>query len=390
MVIGSKELIRDMNSKLVLETIMTANAISRAAISKQLGLTKATISAIVNDLINSNLVIEIGSDDTLLGRKPILLSFNKKAGYSISIDIGNNMLSALAADLQGETSSLKQIKTPGEAELITSLMRLIESIMKEQEEMPYGLIGITLGIHGVTNNNQVIFTPYYDLSSLKLAETLSDYFNVPVYLENEANLSALGELTYLSNQYSNIANISIHSGVGLGLIINHKLYTGAKGFAGEFGHTIIEIDGRECPCGNKGCLEQYTSERSLLKEYAAATHQEKVNFTTFAKDYREKNPTALFMADHFIKYMSVCINNLLNSYNPEIVIINSAFTIEFPELTKAISESLHSRMNDRVPIVNSLLKDNSILIGGICVAVKNFLGIDKITFITEKDYSINN
>lgn len=383
MTIGSKELIRDMNSKLVLETIMNTSAISRAAISKQLGLTKATISAIVNDLINAKLVIEIGSDDTLLGRKPILLNFNKKAGYAISIDIGANMLSALATDLQGNTKSYKQIKTPPEYGLIASLTELIEVIEKEQTDMPYGLIGITLGIHGVTKENQVVFTPYYDLSSMNLAENLSGYFSVPVYLENEANLSALGELTYLSQQYSNIANISIHTGVGLGLIIDHKLYSGTGGYAGELGHTIIEVDGRECPCGNKGCLEQYTSERAILKEYAKAINESKVTFESFAKDYRSNNETALKAAHDFIKYMAVCINNLLNIYNPEVVIINSAFTIEFPEFTERISNALHSKMNDRVPIVNSMLKDNSILIGGICVAVKNFLGIDKISFGVE-------
>ena len=388
MVIGSKELIRDMNSKLVLETIMNTNAISRAAISKQLGLTKATISAIVSDLINAKLVIEIGSDDTLLGRKPILLSFNKKAGYAISIDIGLNMLSALATDLQGDNKSFKQVQTPKESELITTLIKLIESIENEQSDMPYGLIGITLGIHGVTNHNQVIFTPYYDLSKMNLEEKLSSYFSVPVYLDNEANLSALGELTYLSNQYSNIANISIHSGVGLGLIIDHKLYTGFSGYAGEFGHTIVEIDGRECPCGNKGCLEQYTSERSLLKEYALAMGKESISFYNFAKDYHSKVPEALQLGQNFVKYMAVCINNLLNSYNPEVVIINSAFTMEFPEFTQLIYDSLRSKMNDKVPIVNSILKDNSILIGGICVAVKNFLGIDKICFVSDYDYQI--
>ena len=97
MVTGSKELIRDINTKLVLETIINNTAISRAAIAKYLGLTKATISAIVQELINKKLVIEIGSDDTSLGRKPILLSINKKAGYVLCIDIGVDTISALRA-----------------------------------------------------------------------------------------------------------------------------------------------------------------------------------------------------------------------------------------------------------------------------------------------------
>jgi ROK family. len=193
MVTGSKELIRDINTQLVLETIINQASISRAATAKLLGLTKATVSAIVQDLINRKLVIEIGSDDTNLGRKPILLSLNKKAGYVISIDLGVETISALVSDLVGEERSIKQIKTPKNIYKITDeLIKLIES-MKFPADTPYGLVGITLGIHGVTVNNAVSFAPYYNLSDINLAESLGQHFNVPVYLENEANLSVIGE-----------------------------------------------------------------------------------------------------------------------------------------------------------------------------------------------------
>jgi len=374
MVTGSKELIRDINTNLVLETIINQNAISRAAIAKHLGLTKATISAIVQELINRKLVIEIGSDDTNLGRKPILLSLNKKAGYVICIDIGVETISALVADLLGEDCSLKQIKTPkNPANLVNILIQLVES-MKLPKGSPYGLVGITLGIHGVIANNRVSFAPYYNLSNLNLAEELSAHFNTPVYLENEANLSAIGEMTF-QYDYPNIANISIHSGVGLGIIINHELYAGYNGRAGEFGHTIVEIDGRQCPCGNRGCLEQYVSERTLLQQFAKKKGLEEVNFDYFSKMYEKDDPDAKEIMDQFIKYMSVCVNNVLNAYNPDIVVINSSFTIFFPHITNRIEEALRSKMNSYVKIVPSVLQDTSILLGGVCVAIKGFLGI---------------
>lgn len=375
MVTGSKELIRDINTKLVLETIINNTAISRASIAKHLGLTKATISAIVQELINKKLVVEIGSDDTSLGRKPILLSLNKKAGYVVCIDIGVETISALAADLIGEDCSLKQIKTPkSTANIINVLIQLIES-MKLPKDTPYGLVGITLGIHGVTVNNQVSFTPYYNLSGIDLADGLGHHFNTSVFLENEANLSVIGEKTF-QYDYSNIANISVHSGIGLGIIINHQLYTGYNGRAGEFGHTIIEIDGKQCPCGNKGCLEQYVSERTLLQEFAGLKGLPEADFEQFRAAYQAKDPDAHRIMDEFIKYMSVCINNVLNAYNPDIVIINSSFTIYFPHTIEKIEAALTSRMNSYVKIVPSVLQDTSILLGGICVAIKGFLSID--------------
>ncbi len=377
MVTGSKELIRDINTKLVLETIINQATISRAAIAKHLGLTKATISAIVQDLINRKLVIEVGSDDTNLGRKPILLSLNKKAGYVICIDIGVNTVSALVSDLTGEDSSLKQIKTPSStSQLLPNLIKLIESMMPPYESS-YGLVGITLGIHGVTINNQVSFAPYYNLTGVNLAEGLEQHFGTAVYLENEANLSVIGEKTF-QYDFANIANISVHSGIGLGIIISHQLYTGYNGRAGEFGHTIIELDGIPCPCGNHGCLEQYVSERVLLKDYANKKGLSEISFETYRKAYEEKDPEAIQIMEQFIKYMSVGINNILNAYNPDIVVINSSFTINFPKVIDEIEHSLKSRMNSYISIVPSVLQDTSILLGGICVGIKGFLGIENL------------
>jgi predicted NBD/HSP70 family sugar kinase len=374
MVTGSKELIRDINTHLILETIINHATISRASTAKHLGLTKATVSAIVQDLINRKLVVEIGSDDTSLGRKPILLSLNKKAGYVVSIDLGVDTISALVSDLAGEDCCIKQIRTPKNAfNMVNELINLIES-MKLPTDAPYGLVGITIGIHGVTINNQVSFTPYYNLAGANLAEGLNQHFGVPVYLENEANLSVIGEKTF-QYDYANIANISIHSGIGLGIIINDRLFTGYNGRAGEFGHTIVEIDGRPCPCGNNGCLEQYVSERVLLNEFARLKGLDKVDFTTYSQMLEDNDPIAIQIMDQFIKYMSVGINNILNAYNPEIVIINSSFTIHSPHVLQKIEDALKSKMSSYIRIVPSVLRDTSILLGGACVAIKGFLGI---------------
>lgn len=375
MITGSKELIRDINSTLVLETVINQGPISRANISKILGLTKATISAIVADLINRNLVEEIGCDNTDFGRKPILLSFQKKSGYVVSVDVGVDTISVMMTDLQGENCRLKQIITPKiKEDVLETLIQIIDSMKPEKVTTPYGLVGISLGIHGVVHDNKVSFAPYYNLKDYDLAGRLNEYFHTPVYLENEANLSVLGEKTFM-HDYPNITNISVHSGIGLGILINNELYTGYNGRAGEFGHTIIEIDGKECPCGNHGCLEQYVSERALIKEFAKRKGLYNAAFDTLAASYQEGDSIAVEIIDLFVKYMGICINNILNAYNPDIIIINSSFTIFFPELTKRIEESLSSRMNSFVRIESSTLQDSSILLGGICVILKHFLGI---------------
>lgn len=377
MITGSKELIRDINTRLVLETIINNGSISRAAIAKHLGLTKATISAIVQELIVKRLVIEIGSDDTSHGRKPILLSLNKKAGYVICIDIGAGTVTALLSDLAGEDCVLKRIKTPkNPTGLVNELISLVES-MQVPKDCPYGLVGITLGIHGVVSDNRVLFTPYYNLAGTSLDLRLQEYFNTPVYMENEANLSVIGEKAF-KYDYSNMAYVSVHSGIGVGLIINDRLFAGYCGRAGEFGHTIIEPDGRQCPCGNRGCLEQYASERSILAEFAAMKGLSEADSELFLAAYEKNDPDAVGAMDLFVKYMSIGVNNILNAYNPEIVIINSPFTKNHPEILQQIEAALSSKMNSYVKIVPSVLQDSSILLGGCCIAIKGFLEIDRL------------
>lgn len=378
MITGSKELIRDINSKLVLETIINHNPISRASISKHLGLTKATISAIVQDLMSKDLVIEIGSDDTSLGRKPILLSFNKKAGHALCIDLGVDTISALITDLSAEDCFLKQIKTPSDpSKIIDTLTQMIESIQSKLPQSTYGLIAITIAIHGVTSNNCILFAPYYDLTKVDIARSLQEQFGIPIYLENEANLSVLGEKTFMYD-YPNIANISVHSGIGVGLIIHNELYTGLNGYAGELGHSIVEIDGRPCPCGNRGCLEQYVSERVLLNTFAARKHLDDISFDSFESMYKQKDPDAIEIVQQFTKYMAICINNVVSCYNPDLIIINSSFTISCPDLIPLIEQHLTNRMNKSIQLVPSALQDSSILLGGISVCIKKFLDISHI------------
>ncbi|MDO5521112.1 MAG: ROK family transcriptional regulator [bacterium] len=375
MVIGSKELIRDINNNLVLETIIHKSPISRASLSKELGLTKATISTIVQDLIDRKLIIEIGSDNTELGRKPILLTFNKQAGLALCIDIQLDSCTAVLSDLQAETLNSDTFDSPKDPnDLPDVLCSYVRNIMYNLPNTVYGLVGITLSIHGVTYEKTIKFVPYYNLAGIDLCKQLEDHFHIPVYIENEANLSAIGENSFVYD-HADLASVSVHTGIGLGLIMGNRLVKGYRGYTGEVGHTIVNIDGRPCPCGNHGCLEQYVSQKVLMQEFAEKKGLDYVTFDDFLSYYRADDPDAKAIIDTFIKYMSVGLNNILNSFNPEIVVINSNFTSKLPELTDYIIDGLSSKMNNFGSVKASSLEGKASMLGGLCVAIRNFLGI---------------
>ena len=378
MITGSKELIRDMNSHLILEMILKEDTISRAALSKASGLTKATVSAIVQKLIEQNLVIEVGNDNTSLGRKPILLTFHANCGYALSIDVNANTISAMICNLRGENCRLKLYPNhAGREEILPLLISIIRDMTASLEDTPYGVVGIGLGIHGTVYHNQITFTPYSPYEQLPFQEVLEQEFGIPIYLENEANLSVIGEHTFYYHT-PNLIGISIHTGIGVGILINNQLYTGANGNAGEFGHSIIEPDGQPCPCGNSGCLEQYASERSILKQFAATKGLEHADIDVFVAACHKQDDDALALLDDFIRYMSYGINNLLNTFNPDMIVINSSFTTYFPEVLRQIQDKLQNRMRMHCVLVPSGLQDTSILLGAACLCIRQFLGIQHL------------
>ena len=369
---GNPELIRDINTQSVIRTIQEHGCISRAGIASHLGLTKATVSAIVQVLLDRDLILEIGSDDTKKGRKPILLKLNESCGYIISLDLGAETITLMTANLLGKDCHIYQYDFPvNQDDLVPSLIHNIQAAVRTLPDSRYGLLGISLGIHGVVHHNQIVFLPYSSYEHLDLITPLSDTFHVPVVMENEANLSVLGEWSFC-HRTNEMLYISVHSGIGVGIIMRNQLVKGKNGYAGEFGHSIIQINGRPCPCGNHGCLEQYASERALFTELSELKRMP-VHADLFEQLYRQGDPDARRLVEHFITYMSVGINNLLNTFNPDIIILNSVLQRCRPTLCDDITDTLHNTMKQYCHLIPSTLQDSAILLGGICLIQHQFL-----------------
>lgn len=305
-----------------------------------------------------------------------MLTLNKSAGYSICIDLSIDKTYFMVTDILGGCIFKTNMEYTNiqKSEIIKNLCCLIDDFIINHNQTQYGIIGITIGIHGIVDNNSILFTPYYDISEYDFVKELGEKYQTPVYLYNEANLSVLGENTF-STHVENIASIIVNSGIGLGLVLNKKLYTGCNGYAGEFGHTIIELDGRPCPCGNKGCLEQYGSQRALLRDLAIMKNVDKVTIEEFTQWYIEKDDCAIQIANRFVQIMAAGINNILNLYNPEVIILNTYFTKTFPNLLDEIKKQLHSKAIFENEICLSRMNNEAILFGATYINIASFLKI---------------
>lgn len=374
---GNQEYIRDMNRSLVLEAIVRHAPVSRADLSKILHLTKATISNIVQELIDRRFVLELGSGDAPMGRKPILLTFNQDCGHVISVDFGIRRTAIMISDPLGHRCEVHEYPSRTDLPLMEYLITLLHTTIDRLPASPYGVLGISIGIYGVVCDDTVLFTPYYDLKYSNIRALLEEEFHVPVIVENEANLSVLGESSFGDGQ-KNMIFLNIHEGVGMGILIDGQLYKGRNGYAGEFGHTILFPDGRSCPCGNRGCLEQYISESAVLREYAKGHGKTSASIDEFLLAYSQEDPAAQKALDEFIHYTAISLNTVLHTFNPDIIVLNSAFTNYIPGLLDQITASIQNRLRWYLHVVPSKLQDVSALMGGICLCTTRFLGIREL------------
>ncbi|MEH7304451.1 ROK family transcriptional regulator [Neobacillus drentensis] len=380
MMIADQILVKKMNQKVLLNEIVSNSPISRARLSEITGLNKSTVSSQVNTLIEKKLIFEIGQGQSSGGRKPVMLVFNKNAGYSISIDIGVDSINGILTDLKGNivVDQYHRLEKPSLDNNKDILFSMIKELSSQIPESPYGLIGIGVCVPGLVSTEQkVIFTPNIDWNyQLDLKADIEKEFQVPVFIENEANAGAYGEKVFgAAKNYENLIYVSVGTGIGIGIVINHDIYRGVNGFAGEMGHLTIDYNGLKCSCGNKGCWELYASEKALLHTFQqnnrVTSSQELINLAN------QNDPDILMGLQNFGFYLGIGLTSIINTFNPQVVIIRNDIVEALPMVMNSIRNSISSRNNDQFSnnqeLFLSSLGKNAPALGTSSIVIEHFL-----------------
>ncbi|WP_408008509.1 ROK family protein [Pseudalkalibacillus sp. A8] len=385
---GDSTYIKALNRRILIEKIIKHRSISRSELARMTGLNKSTVSAQVQQMMKEDLIIEKRSDVSSGGRKPILLEISRESGYAIGVDIDENLIQIQVTNLLGSSIYTQRVNHKSDnpediIRLVTSEITNVISIF-DNKYTPIGLIGIGIGIHGiVANNDKIIYTPKMRLAKLPIKFDLESKFNVPVFIDNNSNLCAYAEQVYTSS-ISDLFCITMYSGIGLGIIHNSKIYRGFHGFAGEIGHMTIERNGRSCTCGNKGCWELYASEKALLKELKAQgldlNEIEDVKVDDIFNSYPK-------LIEEFLDNVTIGLNNIINIFNPETVILNGHILNNNEYLIDQVKQRLTSRMNNYDRIISSELGKSACSLGGAMVALKNYFGVQNLDFTAYNYYS---
>ncbi|ARK32087.1 ROK family protein [Halalkalibacter krulwichiae] len=381
----NQHVVKIRNKSLVLHAIKDSYPISRAELATTIGLNKGTVSSLVNELLEEKLILESGPGVSSGGRRPVMLLFNKTAGYTIGIDIGVNYVLALLTDLQGVIVNEKRIKVqqPSFNEMTDVLYHVIDELIASAPTSPYGIVGIGIGVPAtVSNHEQILLAPNLKWKNVDLKSVVEEKYQIPVKIKNEANAGAYGEKKFgVGQAFDDLIYVSGGIGIGVGLILNGNLYKGHNGLSGELGHMTINIDGPVCNCGNKGCWELYASERALLKlaedQGITPKGEQVVTLEWIISQAEAGDEQTLQLIQQLANHLVVGLTNIINIFNPEQIIIGNRLAALQSWLIGPLTDHLEkyalATHQKDLNIHFSKLEKRSAALGVAAFAAENFL-----------------
>ncbi|MBW7959191.1 MAG: ROK family transcriptional regulator [Candidatus Promineofilum sp.] len=350
---ATRQQTRDHNRRLVLRTIFNGGEISRADIARITGLTRPTVSNLVGELLESELVIETGQGPSVGGKRPTLLSIHADGRYLLALDLSGDEFRALLVNLKGEAkfrANLPATETGGEAGLEV-IYRLIETVLAETD---FPLLGIGVATPGLVDpdNGVILRSVNLGWTDLPLRQLLEARFGYPVYVANDSHMAALAEYTYGDPLDSdNLIVIRVGRGIGAGIILGGHPFYGDGFGAGEIGHVVINPGGDLCSCGNRGCLETTSSIRAILNKARAADRSkswlagsEPLTWQRFQAAVAGHDPLATDIAVNAGRYLGVAIAGLVGAFN----IRNMILVGRLSDLNGAFLDAVVTETHQRV------------------------------------------
>jgi predicted NBD/HSP70 family sugar kinase len=313
--VGSKELIREINSSLVLGELR-GGLVSRTELAKRTGLSLPTVSEIVSELIASGVVEERETASSGGGRRPVLLGLKPDAGYVIGIKLTETRVIAVLTDLNaGIVERATATVTRGD---IGTVVRTVAAVVKKLKAKAGPVYGVGVGLAGVIDRagGVVRHGTYSDWHDVDLAGLLEKRLGLPVVVDNDVNTLVANEQWFGAGRgVSDVAVVSIGRGVGLGMVLDGRLYRGAGGGAGEFGHTKIVADGPLCACGGRGCLETLIGEPAILAGTNTSSIEQAMDLA------RGGDQPARDVFDQVGRILGTAVGNLVNLLNPKLIVL---------------------------------------------------------------------
>ncbi|TCC33124.1 ROK family transcriptional regulator [Kribbella speibonae] len=362
---GPLRLLRETHEERVLSVLRARGPLTRAQLAEQTNLSRATLSSIVQTLLNKQALVEAREVGAVRGRgRPVsVVSLNPAGGLALGIDLGQRRIQVTISNVAHEFVASGAVacadRTPWPRRLQLAL-DLVDDLTTRHDISLIALAGVGVGIVGpVSTEGSSGVGRSADRIAL-VRDTLRARFGVPVHVDNNTRLAALAEAVWGAGAGVDSAlYLRLSYGVGGGIVLGGRLLAGAGGAAGELGHISVDRDGPACSCGGRGCLERYVSLTTL---------QEQSENVLDARDDKARDLLAVAGARVGEVLAAAC-----NTVNPEVVVIGGELAETgdhlFKPLQTAFRRHTHSQVHRSVRITRAALGPDAAARGGIALVL---------------------
>lgn len=381
---ATREQTRNHNTRLVLKTIYEQDGISRADIARATRLTRPTVSTIVSDLLDDQLVAETGVGPSAGGKPPTLLEVKANAYRLLCLDLGSREFRGTLINLRGGVTERAHFATDGRVgrDALELVYNLIERL---QAASPVPLLGIGVGTPGLVDPQRgaVRQAVNLDWRDLPLKSLLEERFETPAHIANDSQAAAMGEGTFgIGRDSSNLILIKVGQGIGAGIVLNGQPLYGDGFAAGEIGHVVVAGgDGHSptCTCGNRGCLETFSSTRAILQRARTEMERSQLRWQDLVSAVQAQDAAAVHVVRESGRYLGMAIANLIGAFNVHHIVISGRVS-QFGELFLQAAQSEARRralpaMVDETTLSYSVLGEDVVVLGSSALVLKHELGI---------------
>ncbi|MFP5486925.1 MAG: ROK family protein [Acidimicrobiia bacterium] len=345
---GSKRLIREINEAIVLDAVRTHGYRSRADIALDTGLSAPTVSGITADLIERNLLYEHSTGESAGGRRPVMLALNAGAGCAIGIKVTETAVVAVLTDLAATVLHRRRRRLT--ATDVDHVVKLISSIVDDlRSKVPdRPVYGLGVGTAGVIDSARGIVHhgTYAHWRDVPLGDLLAQRTGLPTIVENDVNALAVSEHWFgLGRGVADMLVVSLGRGIGLGLILDGRLYRGASGGAGEFGHVKIGDDDTPCVCGSSGCLEAIIGDPAIERTLRQV-HGRPITAGDAADAARHGDDALRAVFADAAAVLGRALANLVNTLNPELIVLSGEGSHAADLMVPGVREALRRHTFD--------------------------------------------
>lgn len=390
-------LVRKLNTSLILDCLRTRGPISRARLSAVTGLNRSTVSSLINDLLEENLVREIGLEPSGRGRPGMLLELSPDGGCAVGVEIGVDFISVFLTDFVAQVLWRQRVSSDpddGQGVILERAEAIVQAALEIGKDRGLRPLGIGVGVPGLVDVRQgsLMFAPNLHWRNVPLRQMWTQRFNLSVFVENEANAAALGEYYFgVARDVQSLIYLSAGVGLGGGIIIKGKLFRGSGGYAGEVGHMTIDPNGEPCGCGKRGCWETVVGPRAIVRQVREAleTNAESQIRTLVQDDLSSIDVDVVVRAaqagDNVARkaleevgvQLGIGIANLVNAFNPEMVVLGGALSLAstffLPVIEETVRKHALAQPYDIVKVTASAHDADACVMGAVALVLDEIL-----------------